>query len=244
MNINLGEVGTYIAVFNAGFLSFLSPCLLPLIPAYISVISGLSLEELSSAKKILSGKPLLKIAFFILGFSLVFVFLGASASFLGSLLQKHRLLLAQIAGVFIIVLGLHLVGLVKLSFLEKSSRKKMETPSRLLTSFFLGGAFALGWSPCVGPILGSVLLYAAAKKTVVQGMALLATYSLGLAIPFFLSALFVQFFLSFFKKFKGFLRAVKIVSGFLLLLFGLLLLTNKLTLLSNYFLKVLPSIAR
>ncbi len=244
MNINFGEVATYIAVFNAGFLSFLSPCLLPLIPAYISVISGLSLEELSSAKKFLSGKPLLKIVFFILGFSLIFVLLGASASFLGSLLQKYRLTLAQVAGVFIIVLGLHLIGLVKLSFLEKSSRKKMETPSKLLTSFFLGGAFALGWSPCVGPILGSVLLYAAAEKTVAQGVMLLAIYSLGLAIPFFLSALFAQFFLSFFKKFKGFLKAVKIVSGLLLLLFGLLLLTNKLSFLSNYFLKIFPSITQ
>lgn len=242
MNINLSDFGTYVAVFNAGILSFLSPCLLPLIPAYISVISGLSLDELSSTRKFLSGKPLLKIVFFILGFSLIFVLLGASASFLGSLLQKYRLLLSQIAGIFILILGLHLTGLIKLNFLEKSSRKKLETPTRLLTSFFLGGAFALGWSPCVGPILGSVLLYAAAEKTVAQGMILLAIYSLGLAIPFFFSALFFQFFLSFFKKFKGLLRAVKIVSGLLLLLFGFLLLTNKLSFLSGYFLKILPSV--
>ncbi len=238
----MGDLGSYIAVFNAGLLSFLSPCFLPLIPAYVSVISGLSLEELSESKKGLWGKPLLKIVFFILGFSLVFVLLGASASYLGSLLKTYRQVLTQLAGVFIIILGLHLVGAVKLSFLEKSSQRKLQTPSKLLTSFFLGGAFALGWSPCVGPILGSVLLYAATKKTLSEGMFLLFVYSLGIGVPFFLSALFIQFFLSFFKKFKGFLGAVRTISGLFLLLFGFLLLINKLSWLSSYFLQLFPSL--
>lgn len=242
VEINLSNLGTYVAVFNAGLLSFFSPCLLPLIPAYISIITGLSLEELTASRRRLKAGPLLKVALFILGFSLVFVLLGAGASYLGSLFQSHRRLLAQIAALFIILLGLNLIGLVRLPFLEGAGRKRLQSPVQLLASFFLGGSFALGWTPCVGPILGSLLLYAAAEKTVAEGMLLLFVYSLGIGIPFFFTAIFLHFFLSFFQKFKGLLGAIKIVSGAFLLLFGFLLLTNKLSWLSSYLLKTLPSL--
>lgn len=228
--------------FNAGLVSLFSPCLFPLIPVYISFLAGASIEELRQKdKSAYFKKTLVNITFFIIGFSTVFILLGASASFLGQLLQNYRSLLSQIAGAIIFLLGLHLTGLLKIPFLEKTHRAQTKTSAvGIAEALLIGLAFALGWTPCVGPILGSILLYAAAKKTVFQGMLLLAFYSLGLGLPLFLAGLAFESFLKFFANAKNFVRWASLISGVFLIIFGLLLLTGQLKWLSSFFLKLLP----
>lgn len=228
--------------FNAGLASLFSPCFFPLIPVYISFLAGASIEELRQKdKSAYFKKTLVNITFFIIGFSTVFILLGASASFLGQLLQNYRSLLSQIAGAIIFLLGLHLTGLLKIPFLEKTHRAQTKTSAvGIAEALLIGFAFALGWTPCVGPILGSILLYAAAEKTVFQGMLLLAFYSLGLGLPLFLAGLAFESFLKFFANAKNFVRWASLISGVFLIIFGLLLLTGQLKWLSSFFLKLLP----
>ena len=221
----------------AGFISFLSPCVLPLIPGYISYISGQTLNELVKKKQ----SVLLKTIYFSLGFSIIFIIFGATASFLGKLFITYSMELRMIAGIIIIILSLQLIGVIKLNLLNKE--KKYYTKKYHENSFFpifVGGAFGFGWTPCIGPILGSILALAAVKETIYESVLLLAFYSLGLAIPFILSGFLIQKFLVFSKNFKKNINIVSKVGGVILLTTGILIITNKLQALGYYILNIFP----
>ncbi|MCJ7646487.1 cytochrome c biogenesis protein CcdA [bacterium] len=217
--------------FFAGVLTFLSPCILPLIPAYISFITGVSIDDLVSGKeekREMTGRIFLEMVLFISGFSLVFVLLGASASYFGKFLLSHLRVLRTIGGILVILFGLYIAGLFKLSFLgyERRIHLKMK-PTNILGSFIVGTVFALGWTPCAGPILATILTYAGTRETVGAGIFLLGSYSLGLGIPFLLSGLAVNLFVRGFRKIKRYSRLISPVTGGLLVLFGILILTGK-----------------
>lgn len=207
--------------FGAGLLSFFSPCILPVVPAYICFITGLSLEELTESKKGLN--PILPNALlFILGFSAVFVILGASATFLGSFLFAKQRVIKLIAGIIVIFFGLHISGVFNIKFLQAEKKLHLKKkPLSFLGSFLVGIAFGFGWTPCVGPILGSILILAAAKETVLQGIMLLSFYSLGLAIPFFMVAVGIGWALRLFSKIKRYFRLISAISGILLIAIGI-----------------------
>ena len=223
--------------FLAGILSFLSPCVLPLVPGYISFLSGVSLEELSkgeSSRRVLHKAGILSI-FFVIGFSIVFVALGASASFIGRLLAAHMDVLVKVAGAIIVILGLQLLGVLKLSWLYKERRFSLTKRSPgIFTALLIGIAFAFGWTPCVGPILAGILALAATQDTMVRGMTLLAVYSAGLGIPFIITGFAVGAFMRFFEKYKKFIRWGEIVAGVLLVILGVLIFTNKLSVIMQY----------
>jgi len=230
----MANVPFFIAL-AAGFLSFLSPCVLPLLPSYLSFITGVSLEELiqggkdSRIRKITIINSLI----FIFGFSLVFVLLGTSVSLVGNILFRYQIWITRIGGIFIIIFGLHLTGVLNLSLLQRDKRIHLgRRPLGYLGSFLAGIVFAAGWSPCIGPILGAILFYAASQNSILLGISLLAVYSLGLAIPFFLSSLALQIFLEYYAKLRKHLRLVSLISGGLLIAVGVLLATNNFALLS------------
>jgi cytochrome c-type biogenesis protein len=220
----------------AGVVSFLSPCVLPLVPGYISMLSGSSMEELKAGP----GAALVARIFrnsiaFVAGFSVVFVALGASATWVGSFLLARRSVFNIVAGVIIIIFGLHLTGLVKIPLLYRDARLNTGAPRRgLAGSFVLGFAFAFGWTPCIGPILTGILALAATRDTVFQGMFLLAFYSAGLAVPFLLTSLGLSQFLKFYGRFRTHLQTVEVTSGVLLIAIGVLMAFNKFTVLSGY----------
>jgi cytochrome c-type biogenesis protein len=220
----------------AGVISFLSPCVLPLIPGYISMLSGASVEELKlGGDAALAGRVFRNAIAFVIGFSVVFVSLGASATAVGAFLLSRRTVFNVVAGLVIIVFGLHLTGLIKIPFLYRDARLKTGAPKRgLFGAFVLGFAFAFGWTPCIGPILAGILTVAATRKTVFAGMFLLAVYSAGLAIPFLLTSLGVGQFLKFYGRFRKHLQAVEVGSGVLLILIGILIAFNRFTVLSGY----------
>jgi cytochrome c-type biogenesis protein len=222
--------------FVAGVVSFLSPCVLPLIPGYISMLSGASIEELKSgADATLAGRILRNSVSFVIGFSTVFIALGASATWVGNFLLARRTIFNIVAGILIIIFGLHLTGLVKIPLLYREARIDTGAPRRgLAGSFLLGFAFAFGWTPCIGPILTGILALAATRDTVFQGMFLLAIYSAGLAIPFLLTGLGLSQFLKFYGGFRKHLQVVEVASGVLLIAIGLLMAFNKFTVLSGY----------
>jgi cytochrome c-type biogenesis protein len=222
--------------FVAGLVSFLSPCVLPLIPGYISMLSGLSMEELrGEATEKVTSLILRNSVAFVVGFSVVFIVLGASATAVGRFLLSRRGIFDIVAGAVIIVFGLHLTGLVKIPFLYREARMNTLAPKRgIAGSFVLGFAFAFGWTPCIGPILTGILALAAIKDTVFQGMFLLAVYSAGLAIPFLLTALGVGRFIKFYGRFRKHMQAVEVASGVLLICIGVLMATHKMTMLSGY----------
>src|SRR5258707_4842855 len=223
-----------LAVFGAGVVSFLSPCVLPLVPGYISLISGASVEELQSQDQKLLRTVLLHAIMFILGFTLVFVTLGAAATEVGQLTKMYRKQLTWIAGAVVILFGLHLTGILKIKALYADKRlHSVGSGKSPIGAFLVGFAFAFGWTPCIGPILGTVLALAAASGTVARGVLLLAAYSAGLAIPFLLTALGIGQFLTFYKRFRSYLHAVEVFSGALLLFVGGLIFMNKLTWLSG-----------
>jgi cytochrome c-type biogenesis protein len=217
--------------FLAGLLSFLSPCILPLIPAYICAISGVSFEQLSAdqpppliMKRVIAGALL-----FGLGFTVVFVLLGISATMVGKFLYAHMTFLKQAAGVVVMVFGLLLSGLISFDFLNREKRFRIRsTLWRPVTPLILGSAFAFGWTPCVGPILGVILTYASMRPTVDQGALLLITYSLGLGVPFLFAALAINSFLRFFARIRNWLKLVQLVAGLLLVGLGVLILTDNL----------------
>lgn len=222
--------------FLAGVVSFLSPCVLPLVPGYISMLSGASIEELKAgAGASLVGRILRNSVAFVVGFSFVFVVLGASATAVGRFLLEQRTVFNLVAGVIIIIFGLHLTGLIKIPLLYREARMSAGAPRRgLVGSFVLGFAFAFGWTPCIGPILTGVLALAATRDTVFQGIFLLGVYSTGLAIPFLLTALGLSQFLKFYGRFRKYLQAVEVASGVLLIAIGVLIAFNKFTVLSGY----------
>ena len=224
--------------FAAGLISFLSPCVLPLVPGYISIISGFTLDQLKDRQKqaSLTRMVLLNSVMFIAGFSLTFMALGASATWLGQALASRMRLLSQIAGLIIIVFGIHLLGIVKINFLYRDKRfHNIEKPRGILGALVLGLAFAFGWTPCIGPILAGILTIASTKQTVTQGVFLLAVYSMGLGIPFVLTSLGLNKFLAFYSRFKRHFHAVEMVSGALVIAVGVLILTNNLSRLAVWF---------
>ena len=224
-----------IAAFLAGLVSFLSPCVLPLVPGYVSLISGAGVEELKSQESHLLRKLMLNSIGFILGFSVVFVTLGAIATEAGQLLARYKSLLAQVAGVVIILFGLQLTGVFKIKALYTDARlHSVKGGSTAGGAFLIGFAFAFGWTPCVGPILAVILTLSAAQDSVTKGIFLLAVYSMGLAVPFLLTSLGVGRFLKFYSRFRSHMHAVEVGSGVLLILLGALLVFGRFTIISNY----------
>ena len=251
------SIASFGAAFAAGLLSVLSPCVMPLMPAYLSLISGISVDELRAgaeageAEGEHPGRPpglrrrvLLGCAGFVAGFSTIFVVLGASATVVGRAIQTWRVdvfgfevAAVQVAGLIIILMGLHLTGLLPIPALYREARLGEQLrPKSFLGTYLVGAAFAFGWSPCVGPILGGILTIAGGRETVYEGMMLLGVYSLGLGVPFFLAGWSIEYFFRALQRMRRHFRTVEIVSGALLIAVGLLVLTNRLTILNDYFL--------
>lgn len=229
-----------ISIFGAliaGFLSFLSPCVLPLIPSYITYITGLSFSDLQAehpSHKVRQQTVIHSLCF-IAGFTFIFVLLGASATFIGSFLQSHMTALQRIGGALIIIFGIHVTGIFDIGFLLGEKRLAIHRkPAGFLGSFVVGIGFAAGWTPCIGPILASILMVAATENTIYRGIFLLLAYSMGLAIPFFLSALALHQFLILFKRFKKYIRIFEVFTGAFLIIVGILIFTNKLSMFSRY----------
>ena len=225
-----------VITFGAGLISFLSPCVLPLIPGYISFISGASLNELLANKKI----NIIPLILFTLGFSFVFIMFGAAASYLGHVLLQNSQTLRIIAGLVIIVFSLQLIGIVNIGFLNFEKKIYTKKNNNMWFSFIIGMAFGFGWTPCIGPILGSILALASTEETIFRAIILLSFYSLGLAIPFILSGYLMQRFLMFSKNFKKNINLVSKGGGAILLITGILILTNQLQVLGYYILNSLP----
>ena len=222
--------------FGAGLISFLSPCVLPLIPGYISFISGSSLNELLAKKQI----NLFPLILFSLGFSFVFIIFGAAASFLGQLLLQNSQTLRIVAGLVIIIFSLQLIGFLNIGFLNFEKKIYTQKNNNIWFSFIVGMAFGFGWTPCIGPILGSILALASTEETILRAVILLSFYSLGLAIPFVLSGYAMQRFLMFSKNFKKNINLVSKIGGIILLITGILILTNQLQVLGYYILNTFP----
>ena len=224
-----------IAAFVAGLFSFLSPCVLPLVPGYVSLISGAGVEELKSQESQLLRKVMLNSIAFILGFSIVFIALGAISTEVGQLIARYKSVLARVAGVVIILFGLHLTGIFKINALYTDARlHSIKGSSTWGGAFLIGFAFAFGWTPCVGPILAVILGFAAAQDSVFKGILLLAVYSLGLAVPFLMTALLMGRFMKFYSGFRRHMHAVEVASGALLIVLGALLVFGRFTIISNY----------
>ncbi len=225
-----------LVAFGAGLISFLSPCVLPLIPGYISYISGVSLKELLDKKKI----NLNPIILFTVGFSIVFIIFGAASTFIGQVLLQNSYELRIAAGLIIIILSLHIIGIINLKFLNYEKRIQTNNNRNIFSPIIIGMAFAFGWTPCIGPILGSILVFAATEESLDKGVLLLFFYSLGLAIPFILSGYLIQKFLIFSKNFKKNINLVSKIGGIILLITGILILTNQLQTLGFNLLNILP----
>lgn len=218
------------AAFIAGLLSFFSPCILPLIPSYFTFITGFSLEKLIQDENTeIRKKVVLSTLLFVFGFSFVFILMGASASYLGGLFFQYRKFIRITGGILIIVLGIHLTGLIRIPGLDIEKRIHLDQkPLHFLGTFIIGMAFGAGWSPCIGPLLGSILIVAGSQETVWQGTVLLGIYSAGLAIPFIIMSVFINFVLIFIKKAAKTIKYINAVAGILLIVMGLFLVANKL----------------
>ena len=218
-----------VAAFSAGLLSFVSPCVLPLVPSYISYITGLSIEQLTDVSERNRFRKAIILN------SLVFVAFGASASLLGQALITYQEHLRRFGGIVVIIFGLYLLGILNLNFLKMEHRYQFRNrPAGFLGSFLIGIAFAAGWTPCVGPVLGTILLYASTTESMLSGVVLLTCYSLGLALPLFLTALGVDRFLSYFKEVRAYLWGVSTVSGVLLIVVGVMIYANSLTMITSF----------
>ena len=222
--------------FGAGLISFLSPCVLPLIPGYISYISGSSLNELIEKKTV----NIFPIILFAIGFSIVFISFGATASFLGSVILENSYELRIASGIIIIIFSFQILGIINLNFLNYEKRIYTEKKSGIFSSLLVGMAFGFGWTPCIGPILGSILALASTEQSLNRGILLLVFYSLGLAIPFILSGYLIQKFLVFSKNIKSKMNIIMKTGGALLLMTGILIITNQLQALGFYLLKYIP----
>lgn len=224
-----------IAAFLAGLISFLSPCVLPLVPGYVSLISGVGVEELKASEGQLLRRVMMNSISFILGFSIVFITLGAVSTGIGQALGIYKHTLARVAGVIIILFGLHLTGIFKIKALYTDARlHSVKGGSTPLGAFVIGFAFAFGWTPCLGPILAAILTIASEQDKVAKGVLLLSVYSLGLAVPFLLTSLGIERFLKFYSRFRSHMHALEVVSGGLLIGLGILLVIGRFTLISNW----------
>ena len=221
---------------GAGLISFLSPCVLPLIPGYISYITGSSLNELIEKKNI----NLFPIILFTLGFSIIFIIFGAASTFLGQVLLQNSYELRVVAGLVIIILSLHIIGVINIKFLNYEKRIQTNISKNIFSPILIGMAFAFGWTPCIGPILGSILVLASTEESLGRGILLLFFYSIGLAIPFILSGYLMQKFLIFSKNFKKNINIVSKTGGIILLITGVLIISNQLQALGYYLLDVFP----
>jgi len=238
---------TLLAAFGAGLLSFISPCVLPLIPGYLSYISGMSLDEMRGSGTATVAPPevrnrvLLTSVAFIIGFSLVFIALGASATAIGQFLMQRLTILGRIAGAIIVLFGLHTMGLLRIDWLYQEKRVQTNRrPAGFFGAVLVGIAFAFGWTPCIGPILAGILAIAAAQNTIGQGIRLLAAYSAGLAIPFFAAALAINQFFSAFARIRKHYHMIELASGALLVVIGILIFTNRFTIIARTLQPYLP----
>ena len=239
---------TYFGALVAGLLSFASPCVLPLIPAYISFLGGASLDQLTAEAGIdnaLARRVFISAIAFVLGFSTVFIIFGATATALSGLVAQNAILLSQIAGVVIVIFGLHYMGAFRIGFINFEKRFHLENkPAGLIGSFILGLAFAFGWTPCVGPILASVLMVAASGDSALYGTSLLTVYAAGLGIPFLIAAFAVKPFMTFMRKFRLHMRKIEITIGVLLIATGVAIFTGDLVEVANWLLETFPIFTR
>ena len=226
----------FLIAFGAGLISFLSPCVLPLIPGYVSYISGQSLQDIIDSKK----TNFFPLVLFCLGFSTVFVLLGASASFLGQALLQNSEFLRIVAGIIIVIFSFQLLGIINIPYLNFEKRFDAKESRNILFPYIIGLAFGFGWTPCIGPILGSILAIASIEETLTRAIILLIFYSLGLAIPFVLSGYLIQKFLLFSKNFRKNINLISKIGGITLLIAGILILTNQLQAIGFYIIKVFP----
>jgi cytochrome c-type biogenesis protein len=242
------EMG-YIAAAGGGLISFLSPCVLPLVPAYLCLVTGTSLDQLTENSDIPEDKSInrhvvLMSIIFVAGFSTVFVLLGAGASYVNQLLLEHLDIFSKIAGAVIVLFGLHMVGVFKIGLLYREARfNNLPKPSGWFGSYVIGLAFGFGWTPCIGPILGTILAIAASDSSLAYGVSLLAVYALGLGIPFILAALAINPFLRFMARFRRHLHKVEIGTGIILIATGLLIFFNEFQVLAYWFLELFPALA-
>lgn len=235
---------TLLTAFVAGFLSFVSPCVLPLIPGYISFISGMTLEEMqgNAAAAASRGRVLLVSSAFVLGFTVVFVAAGASASALGKFMYAQSPILEKIAGSVLIILGLHMMGVFRIRLLENDTRiHTKRKPAGPVGAFLVGTAFAFAWTPCIGPILGGILAMAASRDSVGEGMQMLAVYSLGLGVPFLLTSVAIDRFFAAAARIRKHYRTIELVSGGLLIAVGVLIFFDQFTLIAKYLSPYLPT---
>ncbi|TAK47933.1 MAG: cytochrome c biogenesis protein CcdA [Xanthobacteraceae bacterium] len=237
---------TILAALLAGIISFLSPCVLPLVPPYIVYLTGATIEHVASDEPLTVSRRTVMTAavFFVLGFSTVFVALGASASLIGALVQSYSAQLSVLAGIVIIIMGMHFLGLTRIGFLMREGRLGMAQPVGLWGAYVMGLAFAFGWTPCIGPILAAILAVAASKATVLKGAGLLAVYSLGLGIPFLLAAFAVESFAALLKRFRRHLSTVERVMGVLMVLTGIGFLTGTVANASIWLLETFPVLGK
>lgn len=237
-----------LVAFLAGVLSFLSPCVLPLVPPYLCYLAGSSLDDLTGDDPAMAGvnrRAVISAVFFVLGFSTVFVALGATASAVGQLLASNLSVLAKVAGVMIIIMGLHFLGVFKITLMGREARLQgPRVASGPAGGYFMGLAFALGWTPCIGPVLAAILAVAASEQSVAKGAGLLAVYSAGIGVPFLVSALMVRPFLAFLKRFKTQLGRVEKTMGGLLVLTGILFITGDMSRFSYWLLETFPALGR
>lgn len=230
-----------LVAFLGGLLSFLSPCVLPLVPSYLGFVTGFTFDEMAGRRRL----AMIHATLFVVGFSLVFLLFGASATALGRVLKYYAVWIQRGGGVLIILFGLYCLGVLKLGFLDRDARLHLDRkPVGYLGSVLVGVAFAAGWTPCIGPILGGILGLAATEQSLPRGMVLLGSYSVGLALPFLLAAYAVEAFLDWFQRFRRHIRWVQRVSGVLLLLVGFLLVTGQFTRMASWLQSLTPAFLR
>ena len=233
---------SYFYVVLAGLLSFLSPCVLPIVPGYLCFLAGTSLDKIASGEDASKERNVFYFALsFVFGFSTVFILLGASATLLSGLIYEYLDILRVVGGIIIIIFGVHFMQIIQLPFLNRDTRYQIESyRPGIVGSYVIGLSFAFGWTPCIGPILGSVLSIAASSETVTYGIVLLMLYSAGLGIPFLLAAYAINGFMKFLSKIRNYIRAIEIFTGVLLVIFGILILTNRIQELAFFFIKYFP----
>ena len=233
---------SYFYVVLAGLLSFLSPCVLPIVPGYLCFLAGTSLDKIASGEDASKERNVFYFALsFVFGFSTVFILLGASATLLSGIVYEYLDILRVIGGIIIIIFGIHFMQIIQLPFLNRDTRYQIESyRPGIVGSYVIGLSFAFGWTPCIGPILGSVLSIAASSETVTYGIVLLMLYSAGLGIPFLLAAYAINGFMRFLSKIRNYIRAIEIFTGVLLVIFGILILTNRIQELAFFFIKYFP----